>query len=415
MKFPKMIEVRQKLHAPVLEDAEGEVRRQIEGSRIRERIRAGDEVAVTAGSRGITNIPAILRTVVEEIEKLGAAPFIVPSMGSHGGGTAEGQVEVLAGYGITETSVLAPIRSSMEVVQVGEVEDGIPVLIDRIAYGADAIMVVNRVKPHTSFRGPVESGLMKMMTIGLGKHEGATLAHSFGSEGLSRMIPAWGRVILKEVPIALGVAIVENAYEQTAKIVAVEPEDFERSDMELLEEAGSLMPTIPFDRIDVLVVEEIGKNISGTGMDTNIIGRIMIKGVPDPERPDVTFLVALDLTEESHGNAMGIGLADVVPQRLVDKVNRDALYANVFTSTFLNRAKIPVTMPTDREAIGIALEVLRSVPPEHAKVVRIKNTLELERIHISEVLLEEARDKAHLEFVGTLEEMQFDDTGTLKR
>ena len=413
MNFPKMVEARQKFHAPLLEDVEGEIRRQIAGSRIGERIKPGNEVAVTAGSRGIANIPVILRTVVDEIRKLGAVPFIVPSMGSHGGGTSEGQVEVLAGYGIREASVGAPIRSSMEVVQVGEVEGDIPVLMDRIAYGADAIVVVNRVKPHTSFRGPVESGLMKMMTIGLGKHEGATLAHSFGSEGLSRMIPAWGRVILREIPIALGIAVVENAYEQTAKIVAVAPEDFERSDMELLQEAGSLMPSIPFDRIDVLIVEEIGKNISGTGMDTNIIGRIMIKGVPDPERPDVTFLVALDLTEESHGNAMGIGLADVVPQRLVDKVNRDALYANVFTSTFLNRAKIPVTMPTDREAIGIALEVLRSVPPESAKVVRIKNTLELERIHVSEALLEEAQAIEHLEIVDALEEMQFDGEGRL--
>ena len=413
MNFPKMVGARQKFHAPLLEDVEGEIRRQIAGSRIGERIKPGDEVAVTAGSRGIANIPVILRTVVNEIRKLGAVPFIVPSMGSHGGGTPEGQVEVLAGYGIREASVGAPIRSSMEVVQVGEVEGDIPVLMDRIAYGADAIVVVNRVKPHTSFRGPVESGLMKMMTIGLGKHEGATLAHSFGSEGLSRMIPAWGRVILREIPIALGIAVVENAYEQTAKIVAVAPEDFERSDMELLQEAGSLMPSIPFDRIDVLIVEEIGKNISGTGMDTNIIGRIMIKGVPDPERPDVTFLVALDLTEESHGNAMGIGLADVVPQRLVDKVNRDALYANVFTSTFLNRAKIPVTMPTDREAIGIALEVLRSVPPESAKVVRIKNTLELERIQLSEALLEEAQAIKHLEIVGALEEMQFDGEGRL--
>ena len=413
MNFPKMVGARQKFHAPLLEDVEGEIRRQIAGSRIGERIKPGDEVAVTAGSRGIANIPVILRTVVDEIRKLGAVPFIVPSMGSHGGGTSEGQVEVLAGYGITEASVGAPIRSSMEVVQVGEVEGDIPVLMDRIAYGADAIVVVNRVKPHTSFRGPVESGLMKMMTIGLGKHEGATLAHSFGSEGLSRMIPAWGRVILREIPIALGISVVENAYEQTAKIVAVAPEDFERSDMELLQKAGSLMPSIPFDRIDVLIVEEIGKNISGTGMDTNIIGRIMIKGVPDPERPDVTFLVALDLTEESHGNAMGIGLADVVPQRLVDKVNRDALYANVFTSTFLNRAKIPVTMPTDREAIGIALEVLRSVSPESAKVVRIKNTLELERIQLSEALLEEAQAIKHLEIVGALEEMQFDGEGRL--
>ena len=274
MKFPRMAPVRQRFVAETLEDPIAEARRAVMASKLRERIHPGARVAVTAGSRGIYKIAELTRTVVDCVRELGGEPFILPAMGSHGGGTVEGQKEILASYGITEETMGVPVESTMDVVQVGEVEDGIPVVLNRLAMEADGVVLINRVKPHTAFHGPFESGLMKMMTIGLGSHKGATLAHSMGASALPRMIPMWGKVILKEAPISLGVAIVENAYEHTARLVAVEPEDFESVEPRLLNEAREWMPRLPSNRIDLLIVDRIGKNISGTGMDPNIIGRI---------------------------------------------------------------------------------------------------------------------------------------------
>jgi len=413
MSFPKMVKIRQKFKAPAIKDVKNEVSKEVAKSKLKKRIKRGDKVAITAGSRGISHIAEIIATVVKEVKDLGGDPFIVPSMGSHGGATAEGQIAVLKSYGITESFVGAPIRSSMEVVKIGEIREDVPVLMDKIAFNSDAIVVINRVKLHTSFRGPVESGLMKMLSIGLGKHAGACLVHSFGSRGLREMVPQAARIILKEANVVLGIAILENAYEQTAKIVAVEPEDFEKVEPNLLEEARGLMPRLPFDEIDLLIVDEIGKNISGTGMDTNIIGRLMIRGEKEFEKPQIDKIVVLDVTPESHGNAQGVGLADITVRRLVKKIDYKAIYANVLTSGFLNRANIPPTFETDKEAIATALRTFRRIEPARARVVRIKNTLILEKVYISEILLKEAEEREDIEIIGEVNEMLFDSEGNL--
>ncbi|MCJ7657051.1 MAG: DUF362 domain-containing protein [Candidatus Atribacteria bacterium] len=413
MDFPRMLKIKQKFEATVIKDIKSEISKEVAKSKLKERIKPGDNVAITAGSRGISHIVEIIAAVVKEVKNLGGHPFIVPSMGSHGGATAEGQVAVLKSYGITESSIGAPIRSSMEVVKIGEIKKGVPALMDKIAFNSDAIISVNRVKPHTSFRGAVESGLMKMLSIGLGKHAGACLVHSFGSPGLREMVPQAARIILKKANVVLGIAILENAYDKTAKIVAVEPEDFEKIEPGLLEEARQLMPRLPFDKIDLLIVDEIGKNISGTGMDTNIIGRLMIRGEKEFEKPQINKIIVLEVTPESHGNAIGIGLADITVKRLVNKIDYHATYTNALTTGFLSRANIPLTFNTDREAVATALGTFTRIESAKVRVVRIKNTLALEKVYISEVLLKEAEERENLEIIGESKEMSFDSAGNL--
>lgn len=413
MDLPRMFPVRQTFDAENLDDPVEQTRRCVLNSSLGERISAGDRVAITAGSRGIHGIAPLTRAIVDCVRELGAMPFVLASMGSHGGATAGGQKAILASYGIDESTMGAPVEATMEVVQVGETDDGTPVVLNRLAREADAVVLVNRIKPHTSFRGPFESGLMKMMTIGLGSHRGATLAHSMGAAGLPRMIPAWGRIILQEAPIALGVAILENAYEQTEKVVAVDPDELTAIEPELLDEARKLMPRIPVERIDVLIVDRIGKNISGTGMDPNIIGRIWLAGIEEPDSPRIERIVVLDLTPETHGNANGIGLADVTTRRLVDKIDFSATYANAMTSTFLNRAYIPIVGENDREAIEIALCASGNGGNRNARVIRIRSTLELQRLRASESLLPELSALPEVEISDEPEEMNFDEERNL--
>ena len=413
MDLPRMFPLRQTFDAERLDDPVDQARRSVLNSSLGDRVSGGARVAITAGSRGIHRIAQLTRAVVDCVRELGGAPFVLASMGSHGGATASGQKAILASYGIDESTMGAPVDATMDVVQVGETEDGVPVVLNRLAEEADAVVLVNRIKPHTSFRGLYESGLMKMMTIGLGSHRGASLAHSTGAAGLPRMIPAWGRIILREAPIALGVAILENAYEQTAKVVAVEPDELAAVEPELLDEARELMPRIPVDRIDVLIVERIGKNISGTGMDPNIIGRIWLEGIEEPDSPRVERIVVLDLTPETHGNANGIGLADVTTRRLVDDIDFKATYANAMTSTFLNRAYIPIVGENDREAIEIALDTSGNGGNPDARVMRIRSTLELEHIRASESLLQELSGIPEVEVSGEPAEMDFDGEGNL--
>ena len=413
MDLPRMFPLRQTFDAKSLHDPVEQTRRCVLNSSLGERISGGARVAITAGSRGIHRIAQLTRAVVDCVREMGGVPFILASMGSHGAATADGQKAILASYGIDESTMGAPVDATMDVVQVGETDDGIPVVLNRLAREADAVVLVNRVKPHTSFRGPFESGLMKMMTIGLGSHRGATLAHSMGAAGLPRMIPAWGRIILQEAPIALGVAILENAYEQTAKVVAVEPDELAAVEPELLDEARELMPRIPAERIDVLIVDRIGKNISGTGMDPNIIGRIWLEGIEEPDSPRIERIVVLDLTAETHGNANGIGLADVTTRRLVDNIDFKATYANAMTSTFLNRAYIPIVGENDREAIEIALGATGSGGNPDARVMRIRSTLELEHLGASESLLPELSEVPEVEISGEPAGMNFDGEGNL--
>ena len=417
--LPKMVEVQQEIHAPKLEDFALEIRRELSRIDLSKRIKPGDEIAITAGSRGIAHYPEILSTVVDEVKKAEGKPFLVPAMGSHGGATPEGQVAILRELGITPETVGAPIRATMEVDEIGRLENGVPVYIDRNALKADGIIVVNRVKPHTDFKGEIESGLMKMMVIGLGKQKGAEMIHSYRSEGYHKLLPEAARLILKKLPIILGLAIVENAYHEIAIVKAIEPENIEREEKKLLRKAKSLIARIPFKDIDVLIIDEIGKEISGTGMDTNVVGRFWLPGESEPLAPSIKRIVVLDLTEGTHGNAIGIGLADVTTKRLVDKIDYQTTFVNALTAGHVEGAKTPVFLPNDREAITIALRTCGPIDPRKAKVVRIRNTLNLDRLWISESLLKTIESdpelKKRIKVIGEPKEMQFDILGNLAR
>ncbi|MHB1684320.1 MAG: nickel pincer cofactor-dependent isomerase, group 22 [Bacilli bacterium] len=408
--LPRWVRVRQHFDGPVVADIEKSVHDELFKVGLQNRVQLGMRVAVTAGSRGIANMPMIMRSVVRELRRLGANPVIIPTMGSHGGATAEGQVEVLHSLGIKEEFCEAPILSSMDVVEIGRTDEGMPVYIDRHAHAADGIVLMGRVKLHTDFKSPngVESGLMKMAAIGLGKHQQALLLHSHGIAGIRDKMPHVAQVTLKAANILCGLAIVENAYEQTAKIEAIETERIPEREPELLKEAANWMPKLPVEDLDLLIVDEIGKNYSGTGMDTNVIGRIRVLGVKEPVRPRIKYIFARGLSEASHGNALGIGLADITTQRLLQQINFDVMNENIITSSFLHRAMIPIALPDDRRAITAAMRGLWGISPEQARVMRIQNTLHLEDMYVSEALLPELRQLSNIELIASPEPMSFD-------
>lgn len=410
--IPKMAKVKQTFSDAKLDDVQGELTAQLQQSKIRQSIKPGMSVAIAVGSRGVDQIAEMTATTVKCLRELGAKPFIVPSMGSHGGATAEGQREVLRHLGVTEESVGAEIRSSMEVVTLGSLENGLPVYMDKYASEADGIVVINRVKPHTAFRGPVESGLMKMLSIGLGKQKGAEACHQLGFKHMADHVPAMAEMIIQQKPVLFGVGSVENAYDKVAQIAVVTPEEMYEKELELLEEAKRLLPRIMFDHIDVLVIDEIGKNISGDGMDPNITGRY-----PTPYAhggPDVNKMVVLDLTSETEGNANGVGTADFTTQRLVDKMDLEATYANGLTSTVVGPTHIATTLPNDRQAIQAAVKTSNILDFHDVKMVRIQNTLELGEIEISQALLQQAEDMAETEIISDLYALPFNDDGNLR-
>lgn len=382
---------------------------------ILKRVALDERVAITAGSRGIANMPIILRACGEAIREAGGDPFVMPAMGSHGGATAEGQRDVLAAYGITREGVGMPIISSMEVQQIGCVED-MPVFMSTTALEADHVLLVNRVKPHTDFRGPIESGLAKVCAIGLGKQRGAQTIHSNGTRGLVELMPKAARCIIEKTDKVLGgLAILENQLEETAHLLFVEPEGVgTRVEEDLQERAKALTVALPFDALDVLIVDEMGKNISGTGMDTNVIGRMFVPGVPENPRPHITAIVVLDLTEPSHGNAVGLGLADFTTESFVQKIEWNATYTNSYTSGTggLLRGRLPTVLATDRAAIATAIRMCGQPNMERLRLARIKNTLQAAEIRFSPCLLEEA-DKAGVEVTGEAAPMQFDASGRL--
>jgi len=411
MVLPKMFRVKQRFEGPSLRDIPGAVRETMRTLYLQDKLKPGQTVAVTAGSRGIANIDRITRAVVDELKALGLQPFIVPTMGSHGGATAEGQRTVLQHYGITEASMGCPIRSSMEVVQIGEVK-GIPVFCDENAWGADYIAVVARIKPHTDFAGEIESGLFKMMAVGLGKQQGAEHYHRAGhAYSYAEVFPLVGKKVMETARILFGLGIVENGYEETAKVRALLPKDFEEGEKALLREAKAWMARLPFDVLDLLIVDDLGKNISGAGMDTNVIGRPFVQKVLD--RPKIRRIFVRDITPESEGNAVGIGMADVTTRRLVEKINYQAMYMNAITSGVPEGAKIPMTFDTDREAIQVALGMIGLTPPERARVVRIKTTLHLTEMDVSEALLPEVKVHERLTAVTQPAPLAFDAGGNL--
>ena len=365
-------------------------------------VRPGMRVAVAVGSRGISCYREVVKAVVETLLALGAEPFLVPAMGSHGGGTAEGQHEVLVGYGMADLGV--PIHSSLEVKQIGET-GGMPIYWDRHAAEADAVIPVNRVKAHTAFRADHESGLCKIMTIGLGKKRGAATLHAHDA---ATAIPLAAQVILKTMPVVAGVAIVENGRHAAAEIAVLPGERIFQEEPRLLRQAKALQPSIPFNDLDLLVVHEMGKNISGTGMDTNIIGMWRRNG--GPREPNFRVLAVLDLTPDSHGNASGVGLADLIPERLRAKIDWHATYTNCLTAGNFAAAKQPVTLASDREVIETGLMGKNAAT---ARVAWIQNTLELETLWLSPALLEEVEKTQTLTQVGKAQEVQFTADGAL--
>ena len=387
----RMYLVRQAWRQPVVQDIPRAVAQELARTGALERIRPGDEIAITAGSRGIACLPEILKTIVSLVREHGGAPFIFPAMGSHGGGTAEGQKALLAGLGIDEQSVGAPIRSSMEVVCLGEAANGLPVYLDAIAARAQGIIVVNRIKKHTNFDGPVESGLCKMAVIGMGKHVQALAVHQYGNRGLREYILPIAEVVFSRAKVLAGLGILEGAAGQVAELVGLRPEEIIAREPELLKRAKELAPKIPFPELDLVLVERMGKEISGTGMDCYVIGRKRIIGEPEwPEAPRISSLVVLDLTDASHGNALGVGLADFTTKRLVNKIDWGVTRANILTSGNLERGKLPLVYDTDQEALEAAAFRERARPLEALRVVCLRDTLHLRYLLVSAALLKEA-------------------------
>ncbi|MBZ0301956.1 MAG: DUF362 domain-containing protein [Anaerolineae bacterium] len=392
-RIPALCTVRRRLPEGVPVDVDATLNQQWTAQNLAEQVR-GKRIAIGIGSRGVAAIPAIARRLVALVKQSGGEPFIVPAMGSHGGATPAGQIEVLAGLGVTEASVGCPLRATMETVILGETADGFPLHFDRNVAEADGFILANRVKIHTDFHGPHESGVLKMLAIGLGKENGAARIHSFGVHGLRSIMPEVAKGLLERVNLIAGVATVEDGYHRPVRLEVLRPQELVAGEQRLLDEARRLMPRLPVDDIDVLVVDLMGKDISGAGMDTNIIGRWRIAGEPEPEAPRVKALVVLDLTEASHGNATGVGLADFTTRRLLDKIDFPIFTKNVFTSGFPLRGYIPLVYETDEAAIDAALtSVFRPNPPGRAgaRVVRIGSTLDLEEVQVSPNLLDEVR------------------------
>jgi uncharacterized protein (DUF362 family) len=416
MNFPQIYRVKQTFDRTRVENIPATVKAELQKLSLEKQVKSGQRVALTAGSRGVANIALILKAAVEYFKSIGAKPFIFPGMGSHGGATAEGQTALLAHYQVTEAFTGAPIISSMEAVEISKTEDGVPVYIDKNASQADWIVVVNRIKPHTKFKAPIESGLMKMMAIGMGKQKGAEYYHKAAIQyTFGKIIVDAGREVIKKAPILCGLGMVENGYDETARIEAIRPEEIEKRERELLVVAKGMMPRLPFSEIDLLIVDEMGKDISGTGIDPNVTGRNRdLLGV-FPHPVNAKRLFVRDLTENSNGNATGIGLADLTTKRLVDKINYQATYMNCITGISVEKAAVPMHFPTDRQAIQVALGSIGLVPPEKSRIVRIKNTLHVDEVEVSEAYLDEIGKRSDLEILEGPQPLPFDTEGNLAK
>lgn len=409
--LPKMATISQSFPSNRLTDVAGALRKELNKSNITERVRPGMRIAVAVGSRGLADLPVLVQGIVSELKRLGAKPFVIPAMGSHGGASAEGQEDVLANLGVTPQSVGCPIVSSMEVVEIGRLANGLPVYMDKQAYEADGIVVLNRVKPHTAFRGNNESGIVKMLTIGLGKQKGAEACHAYSFKYMAEHIVLMAEQILATNKILFGIATVENAYDQIIKVAAAAPEEFIELDRQLLVEAKANMASLPFKQIDVLVLDRIGKDISGDGMDPNITGRY-----PTPYAsggPEIAKMVVLDLTERTHGNANGMGTADFATRRLVNKTNFSMTYANGLTSTVVGPTHMPTILECDQDALLAAIKTCNAKDQKQARIVRIADTLHLGKLQISEALLEEALKLPGITLLNEPAELSFDEAGNL--
>jgi hypothetical protein len=413
--FPKIFRVRQTFPSPSVEDVPGEVHKQLARLDLGKRVRPGQSVAITAGSRGIANIAAILRAAVEHFKGLGARPFIVPAMGSHGGGTAEGQRRLIESYGITEEFLGCPIRSGMETVVVGRAAEGFPVHFDRQAFEADHVLVCGRVKPHTIFAGQIESGLLKMLLIGLGKCEGARIYHRAVQDySFDQIVRSVAGEVLKQCHILAGLAIVENALDQTALVEAIEPAALESRERELLVLAREWLPRLPFPEVDVLVIDRIGKDISGAGLDPNVVGRKFNEHkAVEGELPKVKRICLRGLTPQTHGNAFGMGVAEFCRSQLLRQTVFAATRLNGLVSGHIAAVMQPLDFETDREMLAAALGTIGLVEPQEAKLLRIANTLELAEVECSAAYFDEARQRPDLEVLTEPRPMPLDDAGNL--
>lgn len=414
-RYPRMFRLQQRFDSPRLSDPAAETTAQLQRLQLARVIQPGQTVAITAGSRGIANIAKITKAIVEHVQALGGVPFIVPAMGSHGGGTAAGQTEILAGYGITPASMECELRASMETVIVDQTPQGIPVHFDKQASLADHVIVAGRVKPHTGFVGDVESGLHKMMLIGLGKHEGAKIYHrAIANYSFMEIITAVAQSVIKKCRVCAGVAIVENAYDETALIEAVPPDQFLARETELLKLANDWLPRLPFDSCDLLIIDQIGKNISGTGLDTNVVGRkFNDHAATSRDRANCRRIFVRGLTEDTHGNATGIGLTEFTNQRTIDAVDRKITAINCITGLHPTAAMLPIAYETDQEVITAALQTIGLVEPPDARVIHIADTLHLAESLVSEAYWPEVATRPELLTLSELHPLAFDDEGNL--
>ena len=405
MQFPRIAPVRQQLSSASIGDPRARTRRSLQEMPLCERVKPGMRVAIGVGSRGISCIGEVVSGVLDEVRACGGEPYLVPAMGSHGGGTAAGQRSVLEGYGLSEDATGAPVRSDMSVLETGRTRRGMPVWFNTVAAAADAIIIVNRIKPHTGFRNRWESGLLKILAVGLGKEQGAATIHAWN---VRDAMPEAARVILETQPVIAGVGIVENGLHQPVHIAAIAAEDIEDVEPSLLEMAWQYLLRIPLEPLDLLVIGEMGKDISGTGMDTNVIG--MWRRTGGPVEPEFHVLAALDLTANSHGNAVGVGHCDLIPQRLRDKIDIEATYTNCLTAGNFAGAKLPITLPTDRDVVRAGLP---KRDPATARMVLVRSTLELHTLWVSEALLPEVEATDGLEQAGPLRALEFTGAGEL--
>ena len=413
--YPEIFRLRQKFDRPVIDDIPAEVEAELSRLNLGAAIQPGQSVAITAGSRGIANIHIIIKSIVSHLKGLGAEPFVVPAMGSHGGATAEGQRNIVEGYGITEDYVGCPIRSSMETVIVCDAKEGFPVHFDKNAYGADHVVVCGRVKPHTTFVGDIESGLMKMMLIGLGKYEGAKTYHrAIKDHSFGQIVRSVAKEVLSKCRIVAGLAVVENGYDETAKLKAVGPNEFEEREKELLVLAKQWMPRLPFKQADLLVVDQIGKNISGSGMDSNVVGRKFLEHrAGDDEWPKVRTIFLRGLTEETHGNATGIGMAEFALTRAVDAMDIAITRRNCITGGSPTGAMIPLHYQTDKEVLEATLPEMGLTAVPDTKVMWIHNTLEVSELECSVAYLDEARQSNEIEILSEPRPLPLDNNGNL--
>jgi hypothetical protein len=398
--FPRLALARQVWRHAEEPDAAASVRRGIMESRLATRLRPGARVALAIGSRGVVGIDSLARAAVDAVRGLGFEPFIVAAMGSHGGGTADGQRSLLAEFGITEATMGCLIADSMETVVVGQNSFGLPIHFAAAAAEADGIVLLNRIKPHTSFHGKYESGLLKMLAVGLGKREGAAQVHRLGLPGLARLVPEVGEFLLRRMPVVLGIGILENACERTALVAVLEPDEILEREPVLLGQARELMGRLPFDQIDLLLVAELGKNFSGTGLDPNVIGRLRVETMPETGKPSVTRLAVFDVAPESRGNALGVGLADLITARLRDAIDPKPMLMNSLTANFLTRVRVPIAFSTDREVLRMSLDTCWRTHWSEARVVMIPNTLELEWLYVSDPIRAEIEHAAGVAIVA---------------